>query len=157
MKPSDLLDAARLLAGANVRRPRQVNLRRAESTAYYAMFHCLARNSANLLAGSGANQIPAAWRQAYRALQHGTAKKRCQHQAMMATFPNEVRHFGRLFVEMQHKRHTADYDPERRFTKSDVIKDIDRVERAIARFSDVPAKGRRAFAIYLLLDLRKSQ
>ena len=57
---------------------------------------------------------------------------------------------------MQHKRHTADYDPEARFTKSVVTKDIDRVEDVIRDFADAPIKDRRAFAIHVLLNQRKS-
>lgn len=75
---------------------------------------------------------------------------------MMDRFPVDVQDFGSLFVEMQRKRHTADYDPDARFTKSDVVKDIDRVRDVIARFSDVATKDRRAFAIYILLDHRRS-
>ena len=74
----------------------------------------------------------------------------------MDRFPADVQDFGSLFVEMQRKRHTADYDPDAQFTKSDVVKDIDRVADVIARFSDVAAKDRRAFAIYVLLDHRRT-
>lgn len=74
----------------------------------------------------------------------------------MGQFPVEIQDFGDLFVEMQRKRHTADYDPDAQFTKSDVIKDIDRVEDVVARFSQVGTKDRRAFAVYVLLDQRKS-
>lgn len=74
----------------------------------------------------------------------------------MMRFPDDVQDFGSLFVEMQRKRHTADYDPDARFTKSDVVKDIERVGDVIARFSEVAAKDRRAFAIYILLDQRRS-
>lgn len=74
----------------------------------------------------------------------------------MRRFPAEVQDFGSLFVEMQHKRHTADYDPDAQFAKSDVMKDIGRVEDVIARFADLPARDRRAFAIYVLLDQRRS-
>ena len=73
----------------------------------------------------------------------------------MSKFAAEVQDFGSLFVEMQRKRHTADYDPDAQFAKSDVMKDIGRVEDVIARFADLPAKDRRAFAIYVLLDQRK--
>lgn len=156
MKPSDLLDSARIFANVNTRRLRQADLCRAESTAYYAMFHCLAWHGANMLAGTPRNQTPTAWRQAYRALEHGTTKNRCKQQALMRRFPSEIRDFATLLIEMQRKRHTADYDPDARFTKSDVLKDVERVEDTVAQFSGVPVKDRRAFAIYLLLDLRKS-
>lgn len=74
----------------------------------------------------------------------------------MGRFPVAIQDFGHLFVEMQHKRHTADYDPEARFTKSVVTKDIDRVEDVVRDFTDAPIKHRRAFAIYVLLNQRKS-
>jgi len=57
---------------------------------------------------------------------------------------------------MQLKRHTADYDPDAPFTKSEVVKDIDRVGNVISRFNAVAARHRRAFAIHVLLDQRKS-
>ncbi len=60
-----------------------------------------------------------------------------------------------MFVEMQRKRQTADYDPEVRFRKADVIYDIDRVARVLERFSRVAAKDQRAFAIYVLLRRRR--
>ncbi len=74
----------------------------------------------------------------------------------MQSFTPGVRDFGDLFVEMQQKRHSADYDPSERFKKSDVVGDIDRVQDIIAQFSTVPAGDRRAFAIYVLLVRRQS-
>lgn len=126
------------------------------SSSYYALFHCLAKTCADLFAGAGANVDRRAWRQAYRAIQHGVVKSRCEQQATMQTFPDAIRDFGDLFVEMQRKRHTADYDPDPQFTKSDVVKDIDRVRDVIERFDAVTATHRRAFAIHVLLDQRKS-
>ena len=42
MNPRDLIETARGLTELSPRRPTQANLRRAVSTAYYAVFHCLA-------------------------------------------------------------------------------------------------------------------
>ena len=126
------------------------------SSSYYALFHCLAKNCADLLARTGANTSRPAWRQAYRALQHGTTKSRCEQREVMREFPNPIQDFGNLFVEMQRKRHTADYDPDAQFRKSDVVTDIERVEDVVTRFSRVAAKDRRAFAIHVLLAQRKS-
>ena len=39
--PDHLLEQARLLANLDKKRPRQASLRRAVSTAYYALFHLL--------------------------------------------------------------------------------------------------------------------
>ena len=64
MKPLDLMEAARGLTELNPRRPSQANLRRAVSTAYHALFHCLAACAANTLIGRVRD---AAWHQTYRA------------------------------------------------------------------------------------------
>ena len=48
MTPHDLMQAARALA----ERPTQAWLRRAVSTAYYAMFHTLAASAADLFLGT---------------------------------------------------------------------------------------------------------
>lgn len=55
---------------------------------------------------------------------------------------------------MQMKRHSADYDPDAAFLKSDVIQYIDEAEDAIKQFNSAPRADRRAFAIYVLLDIR---
>lgn len=53
MNPHDLIETARRLAGANPGQPTptQADLRRTVSTAYYALFHCLAGAAADLLVG----------------------------------------------------------------------------------------------------------
>ncbi len=124
------------------------------STAYYALFHSLARTCADTLAGTaGPNRSRPAWRQAYRALEHGQATSRCKHQTIRK-FPDAIQDFADTFVSLQLKRHLADYDPERSFKKSEVIESINRAGVVIARFNDAPLKHRRAFAIYVLMKLR---
>ncbi|MDE0694000.1 MAG: hypothetical protein OXI55_17375 [Gammaproteobacteria bacterium] len=75
----------------------------------------------------------------------------------MQSFTHEIGSSGRLFVEMQRKRHLADYDPDVRFKKSDVVGDIDRVEDIITSFNTATASDRRAFGIYVLLVRRQSR
>ena len=156
MNPSDLLQISDDLANISARRPRRTYLCRAVSSSYYALFHCLAKTCADLFAGAGSRSNRHAWQQAYRAINHGTVKKRCSQRDPMRTFPIAVQDFGTLFIEMQRKRHNADYDPYTRFTKSAVVTDIGRVRDVIARFNAVPASDRRAFAIHVLLDQRTS-
>lgn len=50
MTPHDLVAAAQDLVGDGKGAPRQANLRRAISTAYYDLFHCLAECCADALA-----------------------------------------------------------------------------------------------------------
>ena len=57
---------------------------------------------------------------------------------------------------MQRKRHMADYDPEGRWNKSEVAEDIDDAANIIERFEQTPIRDRRAFAVYVLLQSRKT-
>lgn len=141
-----------MLLAASDGKPRQSDLRRAVSTAYYALFHCLAQCCADSLIGGGsADKSQPAWKQVYRALQHGPAKDACVRQAVMKRFPKAVEDFGNMFVTMQKKRHDADYDPEAKHFKSGVMADVRAAESIIIRFNQVPMKHKRAFAAWVLL------
>ncbi len=160
MNPRDLVRIARQLAsgavGGNRGRPRQTELRRAVSAAYYALFHTLALSSANALAGSsGASRNQPAWRQTYRALEHGHARNQCLNRPAMSVFSVEIQDFGLLFVRMQSQRHSADYDPYARFSRANVMHLIDATGEAISRFENAAAADRRSFAIHVLLRLRR--
>lgn len=155
MTPRDLLATARLLATSTKGKPPQVHLRRAVSTAYYALFHMLARNGADLLiGGQGALRSKHAWRQVYRALDHGAARNACQNERIVSRFPKPIRAFANLFIVMQVRRHDADYDPVKRFSRSEVLQDIRNVETAVNAFSTQPKKDRQAFSAYVLLRSR---
>jgi uncharacterized protein (UPF0332 family) len=154
MKPLDLIESALILLDSGKGRPAQVSLRRATSSAYYAMFHCLARNGADLLVGSsGATRSDAAWRQTYRALEHGFAKSACR-DGLISRFPQAIEDFATTFVALQEKRHAADYDPAIRLGKSEVAADIATARDAIMAFSAAPISDRRAFAAHVLFKKR---
>ena len=70
---------------------------------------------------------------------------------MIKKFPRGIEDFANTFVTMQHKRHTADYDPFETFTKSSVESDIVLVEEAIKKFKGEPVSDRRAFCAYVIL------
>ena len=159
MNPYDLIRIARQLAtgaaGGGMGRPRQAELRRAVSTAYYALFHALAHCCADMVVGATrASRSQAAWNQTYRALEHGLARNQCNNRSMMRQFPAEIEGFGKQFVDMQQKRHFADYDPETAFRRNEVIHLIDQTESVIAAFNAVPNIDKRAFAVYVLFRLR---
>ena len=107
MNPRDLLETARRLAHPGAVQPTQADLRRAVSTAYYALFHCLAAAAADLLTGS--SRRGPEWHQVYRAPEHGKARSACQQQGVMRTFPTAIRNFAETFVDLQGARHAADY------------------------------------------------
>lgn len=86
--------------------PRQSDLKRAESTAYYAMFHAFCQNCADSFVGkSRAAENQNAWRQAYRAVNHGYAKFQCKNKSVIGGFPAEIQDFANQFAESQEKRH----------------------------------------------------
>jgi hypothetical protein len=154
VQPADLIETARLLANSG-KKPRQADLRRAVSTAYYAMFHCLARSRADTLVGSvGAIRSKPAWHQTYRALEHAYAKDCCKNSSMMAKFPQGIQDYANTFISMQAKRHSADYALGDKFYRSATVQDIEDAETAILGFGASPIKDRRAFAAYVLLRRR---
>lgn len=156
MKPEDFIATARELVGDRRGRPRETNLRRAVSTAYYAMFHCMATSGADLLVGgqSSKRSLPA-WRQAYRALDHQVACRRCR-KTTVRRFPKAIQGFAITFAVMHDKRNAADYDPLATFFKSDVIASISSAEQAIFGFQGAPKEDQRAFMVFVMLTLRQS-
>ena len=151
MNSRDLIETARSLAKISPRRPSQANLRRAVSTAYYAVFHCLAATVADTLMGKGRNE---AWHQAYRALEHASAKKACRNMRALRAFPPEVQDFAETFVALQESRHQADYALDVRYHKPDVLAGIDAAETAIAWLEGVDIRHRRRFAAHVLFKRR---
>ena len=140
--------------GSSAGRPRQSDLRRAISTAYYALFYTLAGCAADKLIGSNpASRIEPLWLQIYRTLDHGYAKRQCEGP-MVGLFPPAIREFARQFVEMQRLRRDADYNPGATFTRQETQRLIDGTEQRIARFEDAPEQARRAFAVYALFQSR---
>ena len=151
------IEAAKMLAGSHETiptppgRPRQAMLRRAVSTAYYAMFHALCASNADTLVGqSPPGPHSDLWIETYRALQHRTAKNRLASYIQLVQDP-AMRDFGQLFGTMQQQRISADYNPRARFIRSEVVASIDRTEAAINAFYNTPAPTRRRLAIYLLV------
>jgi uncharacterized protein (UPF0332 family) len=153
MKRPQLLDAADLLAHANVGRPVQAFLKRAISTAYYAAFDALASECANTLISSDARRTTRAWSQVYRALDHGTAKVACL-QAGLRGFPIEIVNFADAFVRLQEARHDADYDPLSEFSRSEAVALIELSEAGISSLRQADAPHRRAFVAWVLLKRR---
>lgn len=120
------------------------------------MFHTLAFSNANALIGTqGAARSLPAWTQTYRALDHGAAKSACNNSRRITRFPSAIQEFASHFLEMQDKRHSADYDPNARFTKEGVLNDIDLTVEAIRKFDRTPIKDRRAFGALVLFKDRK--
>ena len=156
-QPLSFIASARILAVSNGGEPTQPSLKRAISTAYYALFHTMAQNCADTLAGAErSSRSERAWAQTYRGLRHGLAAGRCQAATVRNGFPRDVEDFANAFRGMRSKREAADYDPHSRFAKSEVLQEIDNCEDVIRRFAAVRLKDRRAFAAFVLIPEAKA-
>jgi uncharacterized protein (UPF0332 family) len=146
---------ARKLANSGPKKPRQADLKRAISTAYYALFHAVAKDAADMLVGIGSNRPDRAWSQVFRALQHGDAKSACEAVRNL-DFPDTIKSCADAFVALQQKRHDADYDPDHRVSRADALDAIQLAEDAIRDLKASPRKDRRAFAVQLLMKKRRA-
>lgn len=127
MRPDHLMDQARHLARRSSKKPRQADLRRAVSAAYYAVFHALCRTCADMTVGVGHLRSHPTWAHVYRSVQHGEAKTRCSNVAPLAKLlepaplDRGIRRFAGAFANLQEQRHRADYGPHASFTRSEVL------------------------------------
>ena len=157
MRPEHLLDIADDLARGSGRlgRPRQADLARAVSTAYYAVFHALANCCADRLAGaSPSSGSRRAWRQTYTALEHRFARNRCENRDVIRRFPEDIQAFAASFALLQRQREVADYEPNADHSRHRVEDLAEEARQAVQLLESADARDRRAFALYVLLRLR---
>ena len=129
----------------------QSNMRRAVSSAYYAVFHELARNCADVLVGAKKSTRPnRAWVEVYRGLDHGKVKDACNGAESVA-FPPEIKEFAEAFKVLQGARHAADYDPMIRLGRVGALSFVSLAEDSIGKLRCAPKKDRIAFAAWVLI------
>lgn len=135
--------------------PTDEALRRAISTAYYAMFHALATSNADCIVGSLRDPTSRhAWDRVYRGLEHGIA--RVQLQLDLQFFSPETGRFGDTFGRLQEVRQRADYDHTQTFDAIVANTWIDRAEEAIRGFMQVSVQERTAVAVQSLIRRRRN-
>ena len=158
----DLLEQAVRLAKLDAKKPKQANLRRAISSAYYALFHLLVDEACRVQIGALHNQAP--FRQVLgRAFVHGVMKDACKSfgggtlkkgvaKGLPAGFaiPAEIRELAETFVDLQECRHLADYDLTERFKRSDVLSLINQVEGRIQAFTQLASSNEKRFFLACL-------
>ena len=153
MLSDDLLDIAQRLSAGN---PIQTDLRRAISSVYYALFHAICQSNADTVVGDDPqSRDQPAWRQTYRALEHGYARQRCIVARRNPRFTLPIQALAGYFVTMQSQRHQADYDPDTGFDQAEVLDAIAQAGRFIRDFRATPAPERRAFAVFILMRERQ--
>jgi uncharacterized protein (UPF0332 family) len=135
----DLLEQALHLANREPRRPKQASLRRAISTAYYALFHLLIHEATRNWKKAPQRALLA------RAFEHRGMKSACgkktkeldefvrskpRKSAAELAIANHLRTVASAFIEAQEQRHIADYDNSKQWTRTEVLSQIATVDAA---------------------------
>lgn len=132
---------------------RQAAMRRAVSSAYYAVFHALCSacvaGLAGRVRGSASTQI-------YRALDHGTARRRLMEREALAIHPT-VEAIGASFRILQEHRHAADYaPPDHRLTSPQTRALVEQAAEIIRLIQGWDSDVRMRVAVHLLVASRRS-
>ncbi|MGD9617252.1 MAG: hypothetical protein AB7H90_18965 [Alphaproteobacteria bacterium] len=161
-----LLDQAeRLIAPGGRGAPRQVDLRRAISNSYYALFHAVSIASADQFVGKRKQSDPL-YSLVYRSIDHRALREFCDDvgkQTLPKKYiryvprqwpPLAIQAFALAVVELQGKRHSADYDPMTTFSPSEARLAIRTARRALTLFKMVGPQSQNVFLTLLLFPPR---
>lgn len=153
--------ADKLASSSAVGRPRQVDLRRAISAAYYGLFHfCLAAVADEFVGVT--RRTSRRYELVYRSIDHRTFRDVCEEAvkptpkaAFQPYFPanglgGDIQAFSFAGIELQRLRHSADYAPLPRFGTADSKEAIKLARDAVRRFDAAPEENRKTFLTLLL-------
>lgn len=160
----DLLAQAKTLADLDSGKPKQANLRRAISSAYYCLFHLLIDEGAAIV---GSKLSAASKAKIRRAFAHADMKTVCLNYAKatsaasfnqqispLLSFPlaPELMNVAEAFVLLQEARHQADYDVYVVYNRPDTKSDIGLAEAAFADWATIRSTDNaKVFLVDLLL------
>ena len=139
----DLIEQSEHLAEREPTKPRQASLRRAISTAYYALFHMLINDGALKLVPSSPVWLRD---QAQRAFTHGEMRSACEafsrssktySHLLVPPLESELQSVAAAFVELQQLRHAADYELSQTFDRVNVLEAIELAKTAMADWNKV--------------------
>lgn len=166
LNPDHLLEQAdRLLAPSGGGAPRQVDLRRAISNAYYAVFHAVVTEAADDLVGKSHRHTPR-YALVYRSVAHRSLAELCKDIAKTKLpgkysihepaggFGPDLQSFAATVIQLQEKRHEADYDPLVRVRRSDAALAIATGREALVLFRRANVARRRAFLSLVMFSPR---
>jgi hypothetical protein len=149
----DLLMIAEELVDRESGRPRQASLRRAAATAYYAVFHALAKLCADQLIGY--SKPWDVYTPVYRTMDHGAARRAFERARKGSVSGGAVETIGLAFVNLQDARIEADYVPEPfKYSRREVKDLIMEARSAIAAIETLPAETRLQLAVLFLTRTR---
>ena len=101
------------------------------------------------------DQFARAHMQAYRYLDHGPAKTRCNEALKPErNFPPGILRFAEAFCDLQQLRNDSDYNPAMALSDSIALNSIADAERAIAAFEAETPESQRAFVVFIALKPR---
>jgi uncharacterized protein (UPF0332 family) len=166
LSSEELLEQAeRLSASTTSGRPTQADLKRAISAAYYAVFHFILASLADEIVGS-TKRNQARYALVYRSIDHRGLRDLCE-KIVKPRFPEKylaylpkgglgpnIIDFAGAALELQEKRHSADYDPSFGVTTLDASTAIALARRAIERFGKASAVRKKAFLTLLVFPPR---
>ena len=150
MMHHDVLDIAEQLAHLDAGRPRAASLRRAISTAYYALFHALAFLCADQLV-----RWKRPWRfvsPIYRSLDHRRTKT--VFVQLSDKHGLGIAAIGQIFISLQQRREDADYNPEIAFGRSETLDIIEQAREAVARIEMLSPEDRLFLSTQLIARTR---
>lgn len=166
LNPDHLLDQAdRLVAPSGRGAPRQADLRRAISNAYYAVFHAIVTEGADEFVGRTQRQTPR-YALVYRSVDHRSLRRLCKEVAQKklsdnfskyeppSGFGRELKGLATAVVDLQEKRHLADYDPLFRAGTSEAVSALVTARTALASLRNTSRPRRKTFLSLLIFSPR---
>lgn len=112
-------------------RPSQTVLRRTISNAYYALFHELCHQTADLHVGPS-HRGTFRYDAVYRALDHGRARAHFRRLTASVSADARAVELAEAFLVLQSTRHDADYNPTPIFRLAPTLGLVEMAEAAIA-------------------------
>jgi len=165
LNPVHLFEQADRLISPLAGRPRQADMRRAISAAYYAIFHAIVTAATDEFVGV-TNRDESRYGLVHRSVDHAWLRRLCEEvqkttpsskfrrYAPPAGFGANIVSLAATVEELQEKRHAADYDVMIRMNRSDAVVAIAAARAAISRFEKASQLERLAFLSLVLFAPR---
>jgi uncharacterized protein (UPF0332 family) len=160
-----LEQADKLAASSAAGQPRDADLRRAISTAYYAIFHAILTAAADLFVGD-TKPATSLYSLAYRSVDHQRLRNVCKEVSKQTPgdrykpyvpaggFGQHITVLAEAAVLLQAKRHEADYNPLFVAKRTDVDILLKQARKALDDLQSATEEQRNVFLGLLLFEPR---
>ena len=145
--------------------PRQADIRRAVSSAYYSVFHAALTAAGDILVGR-THRSSRRYALVYRGIDHRGLRSLCadarkspvpnKYKSYLPTrgFGQDLLTFASTVIVLQDARHEADYDPRRRFRASEAKLTVDLARTGLIHWDRVPTDEKATFLTMLAFPPR---